>query len=692
MPKATAASLRWTVEPCNLPPLGAHQTDGGITFSIASRHADVVELCLFDTSGQEEIARLRLPNRTGDIWHGYVPNAQPGQRYGYRIHGPYDPDQGHWFNPQKLLVDPLARAIERPYTWHESQFTYQTHPNRDLRTANVQDSAPFVPKGIVMAAAIKCRPRPGPMRPWSETVIYEAHVKGLTALHLDIPEHQRGRISALANPVMLRHFKSLGITAVELMPITPIVHETGLIKRGLVNYWGYNPLCWSAIDPRYLTPGFINEFQNVVDTLHAEGIEIILDMVFNHSGESDEYGPTLGLRGIDNKTYYQLPPHDLARYVNDSGCGNTLRSDDPLVVQMVVESLRYWAIDMGVDGFRLDLAVSLGKHEAGFAAPGSALAAIMADADLHAVKLLAEPWDATPEGYALGTFPHGWREWNDRYRDDVRRYWRSDSDMVRHLATRLAGSEDIFLQRTPLASINFITSHDGFTLADLVQYSSRHNHANGENNHDGHAHEISWNNGIEGPTSHSEINQLRTAQSRALLSTLLLSQGVPMLLMGDELGRSQNGNNNAYPQDNASSWIDWPYADNALKRFVRHLIRIRRRFSVFHRTSFFPETETTEIPQIDWLKEDGSPMAPPDWMQESRRTLACLLYPYEQPVWFLLLFNAQHKLCPFVAPKGPTKGWRLLLSNHAPITKVMRISAGTEISVPAAGFYLLAGT
>lgn len=649
-------------------PLGATCDGDGVNFALFSAAAEQVALCLFDADGRAEIARHPLPGRTGDVWHGFLPGAGPGLVYGYRVDGPYRPRDGHRFNPHKLLLDPYARRLTGALVWHSANFAYWFGSGNDM-TFDRRDNAAYVPKGVVAPPETAGQAAAGPSTAWADTVVYELHVRGMTLRHPGVPERWRGRLSGLATPAVIDHLTGLGVTAVELMPIFAFADETHLARRGLVNYWGYNPYNFFAVEPRYLTPGAERELRGVVDRLHEAGIEVILDVVFNHTGEGDRLGPTLSFRGIDNASYYRLAPDDPRDYVNVTGCGNTLDTNHPMVQRLVLDALRHWAGTADIDGFRFDLGLTLGRDGDGHFDPDHPLlAAIAADPVLCGVKLIAEPWDLGPGGHRLGAFAHGWAEWNDRFRDDTRAFWRGDAGAVGGLATRLAGSSDLFqpVGRPPQAGINFITAHDGFTLADLVSYADKHNHANGEDNRDGHAHNLSANWGVEGPTDDAHVRTIRARLTRSLLATLFLSQGVPMLLAGDEIGRTQQGNNNAYCQDTPMSWLDWDLGDeqHRLLAFVQRLIALRRSHPAFRRTAFF-----TGAPQaagadkdITWLRPDGTEMAETDWTHHDRKTLGCRLGAADGGGPLLLLLNAGRAEVFFVltAPAG-VRHWSVLL-------------------------------
>lgn len=601
-------------------PLGLTLTPDGANIAVFSAHAERVECCLFDAEGAEE--RLTLPARTGDVFHGFIPGLTAGARYGLRAHGPYAPHEGHRFNASKLLVDPYARAFDRAFALHASMLGQHADGSR-----NDDDSAAWVPKGLaVPLAAQEVAARPHV--PWSATVIYELHVRGFTKLHPHVPEPLRGTCAALAHPAAIEHLVRLGVTTVELMPLAAAIDEPHLARAGLTNYWGYNTIGWFAPDPR-LAPGGMRELRQAVAALQDAGLEVILDVVLNHSGEGDVNGPTISLRGLDNATYYRTVARDGHRYVDDTGCGNTLAFDRAPVVRLAIESLQYWAQASGADGFRFDLATTLGRRDHGFDAAAPLLAAIDADPLLRSLKLIAEPWDIGPGGYQAGAFPAGWGEWNDKYRDATRRWWRGDPGFAGELATRLAGSADLLRrrQRAPSRSVNFITAHDGFTLADLVSYAQKHNEANGEQNRDGTTANYSWNHGVEGASADPRVAAARRRDVRALMATLLCSRGTPMLAMGDELGRSQLGNNNAYAQDNALAWVDWANADDALTAFVAGLIALRRAHPALRADDWLTGATDpmTAVADVAWHRPDGAEMSPSDWDAPDTRAIVAVL-------------------------------------------------------------------
>ena len=627
-------------------PLGATVVEGGVNFAVHSAHASAMEVCLFDAAGEREVARITLKERTGDVFHGTVTGLAAGARYGLRAHGPYAPHEGHRFNAAKLLVDPYARALDRGFALHASQLGQTKDGHLDET-----DSAPFMPKAIVTpglaaweaeyaarydAARDQARdhtreraraPRPG--RRFAESVIYEMHVRGFTMRHPDVPPAIRGTCAGLAHPAALEHLVKLGVTAVELLPVAAAIDEPHLAKLGLTNYWGYNTAGWMVPDPR-LAPGGMAELRACVDALHEAGIEVLLDVVLNHSGEGDALGPTLSLRGLDNATYYRLVPGDASRYVNDTGTGNTLALDRAPVAALALATLRHWAQWAGVDGFRYDLATALARREHGFDPHAPLLEAITHDAVLRDLKHIAEPWDIGHGGYRLGGFPPAWGEWNDRYRDAVRRFWRGDGEYMGELATRLSGSPDVFVthERAPSRSVNFVTAHDGFTLADLVSYEQKRNAANGEGDRDGTNANHSWNHGHEGPSADPKVAERRRGDVRALLATLLCSRGTPMLCMGDELGHTQGGNNNAYAQDNATTWLDWSRADLGLAAFTGALVALRKAHPSLRDDRWLtghPEHRGGTVADVRWYRPDGQVMSYEDWSSGRVRTLVAVL-------------------------------------------------------------------
>jgi glycogen operon protein len=648
-------------------PLGATWDGEGVNFALFSEHAEKVELCLYDASGRKEIQRIVLPEQTDLVWHCYLPEARPGQLYGYRVYGPYDPARGHRFNPNKLLLDPYAKDLRGKLHWADAQFGYRIGHEKDDLSLDRRDNARFMPKSRVVDPAFTWGEDRPPRTPWHETVIYELHVKGYTARHPEVPPGLRGTYAGLATPPVIDHLRALGVTAVELMPAHAFVDERRLAERGLSNYWGYNTIGFFAPEMRYSATGQLAEFKTMVKKLHSSGIEVILDVVYNHTAEGNQLGPTLSFRGIDNAAYYRLLHEDRRYYKDYTGCGNTLNMRHPRVLQLIMDSLRYWVEQMHVDGFRFDLASALARELHEVDRLGAFFDIIHQDPVLSQVKLIAEPWDLGEGGYQVGNFPPGWTEWNGRYRDNVRDYWRGQGGVIGELATRLTGSSDLYERhsRRPVASINFVTAHDGFTLRDLVSYNHKHNEANLEDNRDGEDHNRSWNCGEEGPTGDPEIASLRLRQQRNLLATLLLSQGVPMLLGGDELGRTQQGNNNAYCQDNEISWVDWDLdsEQRALIAFVERLIRLRHRHPVFRRRYFFQgrSIKGAGAKDIHWLDPQGEEMSDESWSHDFARTLGVILVgrgldeqdEQGHPLIdddFLLMLNAHHEVVPFTFP------------------------------------------
>ncbi|HZQ00694.1 MAG TPA: glycogen debranching protein GlgX [Reyranella sp.] len=602
-------------------PLGATWDGLGTNFAVFSANAERIELCLFDPSGRREIARLALPECTDEVWHGYLPGSRAGLIYGYRVYGPYNPQHGHRFNPHKLLLDPYARQVVGEMRTADALFGYRVNSPRGDLSFDRRDSAPGVQKGVVTASSFNWGDDRPPNVPWADTVIYEMHLKGFTNRREHMIPRERGTFAALSDPEIIDYLRRLGITAVELMPIHVFMQDRHLLQKGLRNYWGYNTLNYFSIEPQYLTNGSVEDMKVAVRRLHAGGIELLLDVVYNHTAEGNEFGPTLSFRGLDNASYYRLVPDNPRHYINDTGTGNTLNLSHPRVLQMVTDSLRYWVTEFHVDGFRFDLGVTLGREGYGFDPGSGFFDAIRQDPVLSRVKLISEPWDPGLGGYQLGQHPPGFSEWNDRYRDGVRRFWRDEDDRRSDFAARLSGSADIFEHRgrRPWASINYIASHDGFTLLDTVSYNERHNEANGEDNKDGQAENFSSNWGVEGPTDDPAINAIRTRLRYAMLASLFLSQGTPMLLAGDEFGRTQNGNNNAYCQDNETSWIDWELANStegrALIAFVARLTALRRKYPIL-RSDIFLHGKANPAPgvrDIAWYDERGVEMSIDDW-------------------------------------------------------------------------------
>jgi len=612
-------------------PLGATPDSKGINFAIYASNATKVELCLFKTAEDEvEFIKIDIPEHTHHIWHTYVPHLKAGQLYGYRVYGPYEPENGLRFNPNKLLIDPYAKAISGVIDWHDSLFGYDvTSDEKDL-SFSVTDSAPFIPKSVVVSPKFDWENDCPPGTSYHNTIIYEAHVKGFTKLHPEIPEEIRGSYAAMGHPVTIEYLKKLGITAVELMPIQHFVADRHLVEQGLTNYWGYNTIGYFAPDARYASSGKcgeqVTEFKQMVKELHKAGIEVILDVVYNHTAEGNQLGPTLSFKGIDNEGYYRLT-EDKRYYMDYTGTGNTLNAYLPNVLRLFMDSLRYWITEMHVDGFRFDLASTLarGLHEVDRL--GAFFDIIHQDPIISQVKLIAEPWDIGEGGYQVGKFPQGWGEWNGKYRDCVRDYWRGEHSTLAEFAQRLTGSADLYKDdfRNPTASINFITAHDGFTLNDLVSYNEKHNEANGENNNDGESHNRSCNYGAEGPTDDESINQIREQQKRNFITTLFLSQGVPMLVAGDEMSRTQGGNNNAYCQDNEISWLDWENADQELIEFTSKLIHFRRKHPAFSRKRWFRGAPIKGVEDIAWFLPEGEQLNDDHWSNDFAKSLAVFI-------------------------------------------------------------------
>ena len=615
-------------------PLGATLGRDGVNFAVFASSATAVELCVFDSTGKVELSRQPLPGHTAGVWHGLLPApaGQAGVVYGFRVHGAYEPARGLRHNPNKLLLDPYARALRGELTWHPALYGFAGEEAAGF--AEVSDSAPYVPKSVVAAAAFDWQGDHPPSIPWRDSVFYELHVKGFTQLHPAVPPEHRGTYLGLAHPAVIDYLMQLGVTAVELMPVQDFVSEEFLVARGLRNYWGYNSIAWSAPARAYATAGCMDpvaEFKTMVRALHAAGIEVILDVVYNHTAEGSELGPTLSWRGLDNSAYYSLQHDNPRGYVNRTGCGNTVAAHHPATQQMIIDSLRYWVEEMHVDGFRFDLAPVLGRDGHAFRSEAQFFQMLRQEPALRYVKLIAEPWDIGFDGYQLGRFPNGWSEWNDLYRDAMRGFWRGNPGRLGAFAERFAGSSDLFrgAGRKPTASVNFITAHDGFTLQDLVSYNDKHNEANLEDNRDGHSHNLSWNCGVEGPTDDPVVLQLRHQQVRNLLATLLCSQGVPMLCAGDEFGRTQQGNNNAYCQDNAINWIDWSLAQRnvPLLQFVRQLVHLRRQAPGLRRDTFLKGARGPghEHKDVSWRHPHGHELDAGDWHDGDASAIGVLI-------------------------------------------------------------------
>jgi len=694
-----------TVWPGAPHPLGATWDGHGVNFAIFSEHAEKVELCLYDE--RHERQRIPLPERTDHVWHGYLPQARPGLTYGYRVHGPQRPQDGHRFNPNKLLADPYAKDFVGSLRWHDALYGYTVGSKRGDLSFDRRDSASFMPKCRVLEGAFSWGDDRRPSVPWHEMVVYELHVKGYSMRHPLVPQPLRGSYAGLSTMPAIDHLRRLGVTTVELMPVHAFINDRYLAEKGLQNYWGYNTLGFFAPEQRYSASGKVKEFKTMVRSLHAAGIEVILDVVYNHTCEGSELGPTLSFRGVDNASYYVLA--DDPRYYHDvTGCGNTLRIEHPRVLQMVMDSLRYWVEEMHVDGFRFDLASALAREKRSVEPYAGFFHAVRQDPVLNQVKLIAEPWDLGHGGYQVGNFPPGWAEWNDRYRDGVRAYWKGDAGKLGEFASRLTGSSDLYgrLGKRPHASVNFVAAHDGFTLHDLVSYNDKHNEANGEENRDGHNHNLSWNCGAEGPTDDPAINALRERQKRNLLATLMLSQGTPMLLSGDEMGRTQGGNNNAYAQDNEISWLDWTATPEreALVEFAADLIRLRRRHPSLHRRDFFAGRLGGQRADVRWLRPDGIEMEEAQWGEEYARCVGMLISGAAladtdargRPLLdddFLLLFNAHHEDVGFVLPAGAGAGWRVRVDTAAAAQPAgvapRRHDAGSEFPLGARSLAVL---
>jgi len=708
--KTVKAHRHEQVRPGGPYPLGATWDGAGVNFALFSENASGVELCLFGgIDGNTENERVTLTEQIYQVWHVYVPELRPGQRYGFRVHGPYDPAHGQRFNPAKLLLDPYAKAIDRTHVWDDSLFGYPIGAaEADLRL-DERDSGLFMPKSVVIDPMFDWGGEQPLRTPWHDSVLYEVHVKGFTACHPDVPTQLRGTYAGMAHPAVTDYLKELGVTAVELLPVHQHVDERSLVERGLINYWGYNTIGYFAPDVRYASGGVlgeqVQEFKAMVKALHAAGIEVILDVVYNHTAEGNELGPTFSFRGLDNASYYRLRADNPRYYQDYSGCGNSLDMRHPRTLQLITDSLRYWVLDMHVDGFRFDLAAALGRELGHVDRLSSFFDIIHQDPVLSQVKLIAEPWDLGEGGYQIGNFPPLWSEWNGRYRDGVRDYWRGAWHALPELASRVAGSADLYQHsgRRACASINFITAHDGFTLADLVAYNDKHNEANGEGNRDGESHNRSWNGGAEGPTDDPAIQELRSRQQRNFLATLLLSQGIPMLLGGDELSRSQRGNNNTYCQDNGISWFDWERIDKELLEFTRRLIRLRKQHRVFRRHPWFHgHVAHGDVADIAWFTPAGQELTDADWQTGFAKALAVFLNGDAIPGMgrhgelfvddsFLLLLNAHEASITFALPP-PVWGvrWQLVLDTAAQAAVAGRtIGAGASLPVEGRSLALL---
>ena len=681
MPSSNSASIR--VHEGRPHPLGATWDGLGVNFALFSANATKVELCLFDAQGENEIGRVELPEYTDEVWHGYLPDARPGTIYGYRVHGPYEPDSGHRFNANKLLVDPYACAYVGDLTWNPAVFGYTVESGGDL-TFDERDSAAFMPKGRVIDPAFTWGGDRKPQIPWERTIFYETHVKGFTKLHPAVPADKQGTYAGLGAPEIVAYIRSLGVTSVELLPIHQFVDDDYLIKKDMRNYWGYNTLGFFAPARRYASPenSPVTEFKEMVARLHDANIEVIMDVVYNHTAEGNENGATLSFKGIDNASYYRLMPDKPRYYINDTGTGNTLNLSHPRVLQMVTDSLRYWATEMHVDGFRFDLATILGRESYGFDQGGGFLDSCRQDPVLSSVKLVAEPWDLGPGGYQVGGFPPGWAEWNDRFRDTTRAFWKGDDGVAPEMAARICASGDKFnlRGRKPWSSVNFITAHDGFTLNDCVSYNAKHNEANGEENRDGNNNNHSWNCGVEGETDRPDILALRERQKRNMLATLILSQGTPLLLAGDEFGRTQGGNNNAYCQDDEISWVDWNIGaeGEALLAFTRQLLALRRQHPILRRGRFLTGAfnETLGLRDVSWVNANGCDMTPAAWQDGNTRCFGMIMDGRAQATGIrraasdatlLWILNSYHDVVAFTLPDvvGGTR-WIRIFDTSAP--------------------------
>lgn len=702
MSKILIQKRKTEIWPGNSYPLGATWDGEGVNFALFSENADKVELCIFDDKNPEkQIEKIDVVEKTDMVWHIYLPNAKPGLLYGYRVHGPYDPKNGNKFNSSKLLLDPYAKAISGTINWNDSLFQ------------NNKDSAASIPKCVVVNDYFDWKGVSSPKIPWHRTLIYELHVKGFTQLNLHVPKEKRGTYSGLTSPAVIKYLKSLGVTALELMPVHQFTADKHLVDKGLTNYWGYNSIGYFAPDCRYSNSGVLGEqvaeFKSMVKTLHSEGIEVILDVVYNHTGEGNHLGPTISFRGIDNSSYYRLNESDKNLYIDYTGCGNTLNMTHPRVLQLIMDSLRYWVNEMHVDGFRFDLASTLARELHAVDKLGAFFDIIHQDPVLSQVKLIAEPWDLGEGGYQVGNFPVLWAEWNGKYRDNVRCYWRGDSDQIAELAYRLTGSSDLYEEtgKRPYASINFITCHDGFTLHDLVTYEKKRNQANMENNKDGNDNNLNWNCGIEGETDNRQINELRSKQKRNMMATLLLSQGVPMLLAGDERGRTQGGNNNPYCQDNDISWLNWGKSvlDIEFFEFTKYLIEIRKNHPVLRRRKFFrgQMIRNSSMKDILWLRPDGKEMTEVDWYNGHSKCIGLLINGdlIEEldekgnkivDDKLLLLLNSHSETINFVFPKINYEAeWEILLETALIKSEVNIVKQKYHLEERSLSLFKLAG-
>jgi len=690
---------KYRVEPGLPHPLGATWDGGGVNFALFSASARKVELCLFDGNGRREVERVALPEYTHEVWHGYLPDVRPGQLYGYRVHGPFDPKNGYRFNPNKLLIDPYAKELFGDLRWHDSHFGYRVGSQRADLTLDRRDSAFVMPKCVVIDTAVTWGDDRPPRRPWADTVIYEAHVRGMTAARDDLPEPFRGTLAGFADPRVIDHLVKLGVTAVELMPVQAFFDDRYLVQKKMVNYWGYSTANYFSVAPRYISPGGnLHEFKLLVRRLHEAGIEVILDVVYNHTAEGNHMGPTLSFRGIDNASYYMLA-QDQRFYFDTTGCGNTVNLRHPRVLQMVMDSLRYWVEDCHVDGFRFDLAASLGRDYDQFSPNAVFFDAVAQDPVLSRVKLIAEPWDLGANGYQLGNFPPGWAEWNGRYRDEIRSYWRGDSRYLPSFSRGVLASSDLFERRgrKAWASVNFITAHDGFTLADLYAHNTKHNDANLEGNRDGHDDNRSWNCGVEGPTHDPGTLALRDRMRRNALATLILSQGTPMLLMGDEVGRSQGGNNNAYCQDNEIAWLAWTdidERDRAFLAFTAGVLRVRRNFALLRSSAFLhgQAVDDRGTRNVVWYRPDGAEMDGAAWSDPVAKVVGLLLC--DTSTRLFMMTNSYHEPIRFKLPDGLTAGdWHVLIDTASGEVdpEGWRFGAGQFINLEGRSLLLLSG-
>lgn len=699
-----------TIYPGSPYPLGATWDGEGVNFAIFSENAEVIELCLFnDEKDASEAVRIPIKERDHHVWHVYIPGLKPGQLYGYRVHGPFNPINGFRFNPNKLLIDPYAKAISGTISWHDSLFGYELGNELEDLSFNKQDSAHFIPKSMIIDPNYDWEGVKAPKIPYHKSIIYEAHVKGLTQLHPDIPEEIRGTYEAIAHPVMIEYFQKLGVNAIELMPVHHFAVDRHLKDSGLTNYWGYNTIGFFAPDVRYAKNNGgaqVSEFKHMVKELHRAGIEVILDVVYNHTAEGNQLGPTLSFRGIDNSTYYRLAS-TRQYYMDYTGTGNTLNAMSPNVLRLIMDSLRYWIQEMHVDGFRFDLASALARELHAVDRLGSFFDIIHQDPVISQVKLIAEPWDIGEGGYQVGKFPPGWAEWNGKYRDCIRDYWRGAHSVLGEFAERFTGSSDLYRNdyRIPTASINFVTAHDGFTLHDLVSYNEKHNEANGENNNDGESHNLSWNCGVEGPTDNKAIIELRNRQKRNFLTTLFLSQGVPMLVAGDELGKTQMGNNNPYCQDNEISWINWEKKDEALLAFTQKIIHFTKRHPVFNRRGWFIglPIKGIGVEDIAWFVPDGKEMPDESWDHDYAKSLGVFLNghgihrvgPLGEKVVddsFYIMFNAHNEELNFKIPRARYgRHWQEVINTAKDIVveKGIQYRANAHIKLPGHSIIVL---